>query len=325
MSGNKGEESVRSILDRLKSIGQETNETLGRIDKLVLEYYEEKKTREKAHPHPISGRKETALKTSRHVKRFQIAVFCASLGILMSAEIILQFNTGLGLLMQELFIAVLVAGILLLHRLETHVPAYGSAADLLKAMLLAPLICILGLTLPLALFKPIYWPPLISIPLLLSVWVLIRILKISPEDAGLVLKRIPLQISIAATGIAFGFIEFIIIHPAPLISSLSPESIILPGMILIIFTGLTEELVFRGIIQNTAIKFFGPAYGILYSSIAFSLMYIGFGSLPEIAFVLSVSLFYGYAFQRTRILTGVILSHGLTNVVLFLIAPFIIR
>jgi hypothetical protein len=326
MPGNKEEDSVRSILDRLKSAGQETSEIRGRIDQMVSEYYKEKRTREKApHEYAISGKKRITVKTLGYANRAQTVIFCVSLGLLASAEITLQFNTELGLLLHELLIIFLIAGMLVIHRLETQTPAYGSAADLLKAMILAPLARILGFALPLALFKPIYWPLLVSIPLLMSVWVLARILKVSAADVGLVFKRIPLQILIAATGIAFGFIEYAIIHPAPLISSLSPENLILPGIILIIFTGLTEELVFRGMIQNTAARFFGPAYGIIYSSIAFSVMYIRFNSLPEIVFVLSVSLFYGYTFQRTRILTGVIVSHGLTNVVLFLIAPFIIH
>ena len=324
MPGNKEEDSVRSILDRLKSTSQETNEIMGRIDQRVSEYYKEKKRREKApHEYAISGKKRITVETPGYANQIQTIIFCVSLGLLMSAEITLQFNTELGLLLHELLIAVLIAGILIIHHLETQTPAYSSAADLLKAMILAPLARILGFALPLTLFKPIYWPLLISIPVLMSVGVLARILKVSAADMGLVFKRIPLQISIAATGIAFGFIEYAIIHPVPLISSLSPENMILPGIILIIFTGLTEELVFRGMIQNTAVRLFGPAYGIIYSSIAFSVMYIGFKSLPEIVFVFSVSLFYGYMFQRTKILTGVIVSHGLTNIILYLIAPFV--
>jgi membrane protease YdiL (CAAX protease family) len=37
-----------------------------------------------------------------------------------------------------------------------------------------------------------------------------------------------------------------------------------------------------------------------------------------------VGLFFGWVVQRTRSLLGVTLSHGLTNIVLFLVMPYLL-
>lgn len=50
---------------------------------------------------------------------------------------------------------------------------------------------------------------------------------------------------------------------------------------------------------------------------------MGFLSWPDIVFVFVVALFFGWVVQRTGSILGVALAHGITNIVLYLIAPFI--
>ena len=45
--------------------------------------------------------------------------------------------------------------------------------------------------------------------------------------------------------------------------------------------------------------------------------------LLDVVFVFGVALFFGYVVERTDSILGVSLSHGLTNIVLFLVAPFV--
>lgn len=77
-----------------------------------------------------------------------------------------------------------------------------------------------------------------------------------------------------------------------------------------------------GYYQKNAENVFGKLSGLLYTALIFTTMHIGWKSFPDMIFVFCVAIFYGYAFQKTRSLSGVTLSHGLSNTFLFIVVPF---
>jgi len=193
------------------------------------------------------------------------------------------------------------------------------------AIALAPLIRIISLYAPLSKFYFLQWFPILSIPLFFASFILILFQHLNERDIGLVLKarQIPLQLAIGFTGIPFGYIEYFILEPNPLILELSFRSLFAPIMIMLICTGFAEELVFRGIIQHNAIRYFNPGLGILFTTTLFAVMHIGNWSLLDVAFVFLIGYFYAYAVRFTGSIIGVSISHGLTNVVLFLLMPLL--
>jgi hypothetical protein len=102
------------------------------------------------------------------------------------------------------------------------------------------------------------WFPILSIPIFFAAFLTILFQHLDEQDIGLVLKlrQIPVQIAICFTGIPFGYIEYLILKPNPLIDDLSFRSLFAPVIILLVCTGFAEELVFRGIIQHNTIKYF---------------------------------------------------------------------
>ncbi len=100
------------------------------------------------------------------------------------------------------------------------------------------------------------------------------------------------------------------------------ETLIFATIILIISTGLGEEILFRGIIQKNAMNVFGVASGLLYTALLFTTLHIGWNSLYDLIFVFLVGVFYGMAFYKTKSILGVTLSHGISNAFLFLVIPF---
>ena len=76
------------------------------------------------------------------------------------------------------------------------------------------------------------------------------------------------------------------------------------------------------LLQKNAENVYGMALGLLYTSLLFTALHIGWNSFYDLIFVFSVALFYGYTFQKTRSIVGVTLSHGISNTFLFLIVPF---
>lgn len=63
------------------------------------------------------------------------------------------------------------------------------------------------------------------------------------------------------------------------------------------------------------------AFGLLYVSMLFAVLYIGYRSLVNFAFVFCVGLAFSLVARRTRSIWGVSLAHGLTNIALFIIFP----
>ena len=75
--------------------------------------------------------------------------------------------------------------------------------------------------------------------------------------------------------------------------------------------------------KSSALEAFGR-WGIIYVSLLFAVLHIGFLSGIDVAFVFAVALFFGWVVQKTGSLIGVTLSHGLTNIMLYLVVPFLL-
>jgi Predicted metal-dependent membrane protease len=219
----------------------------------------------------------------------------------------------------------LILEFIILFALLIHSSVHESYnfSTLLRSMMALPMIRIIGLSIPLMQIQPLYWFPIISIPLFAASFTLIRAQKLTRKKVGLVLGNIPLQLTVALSGVVLGFTEYLILKPAPLISTFSMETVLFGAVILLVSTGFAEELLFRGILQKNAENVFGKVFGLLYASVLFTALHVGWQSGLDLIFVFSVAMFYGYTFQKTRSLLGVTLSHGISNSFLFLIMPFI--
>ncbi|TLZ78230.1 MAG: CPBP family intramembrane metalloprotease [Methanobacteriota archaeon] len=170
------------------------------------------------------------------------------------------------------------------------------------------------------------WLALVSVPLLVSVAAVAYVQRLRPRDLGLALHRWPeivQQTAIALTGIALGLVEFFILRPDAWIESLTVSSVVIGGLVIFFATGFSEELIFRAILLKRAVDGLGRRGGLLYVTAIFASLHIFFLSGVDLVFVFAVGLFYGFIVLRTRNLWGVILSHSLGNVILYLVAPFL--
>ncbi len=188
---------------------------------------------------------------------------------------------------------------------------------------LAPLIRLISLSLPLHSVPLIYWYLIISVPLYVAAFIVRRlILQIPWDQVGLHGRGLALQALMPFLGLPLGMLEYRILRPAPLISEWNPGEFLIAALILLISTGLAEELIFRGIMQQVAVEVMGRK-GMVYVSAVFAVLHIGHRSLADVFFVFGVALLFGWFVQRTRSIVGVSLTHGLINIWLFLIAPFL--
>ncbi len=201
---------------------------------------------------------------------------------------------------------------------------------LLPALMLLPLLRLLSLTVPLREIPQLYWYAMIGIPLLLAAAVAAHALDLSWGDLGLRLppSRSPFswlyQATITMTGVPLSLAAFWLVpRPQPIPTPLAGRDIILAPIILFLFTGFAEELIFRGILQQTARQALGP-FSFIYSSALFVAMYVGSLSPGYVIFIGLVGLFFGWCANRTGSLWGVVLAHSLLNIGMLLIWPVVL-
>ena len=151
--------------------------------------------------------------------------------------------------------------------------------------------------------------------------VVVRTLGYRWTEVGLNFKSIPVQLGIASSGLLFGWVEYLILEPEAMITQLTWSEFVPLALVLLIFTGFTEEFAFRGVMQRTTWDVFGW-WGIVYVGVLFAIMHMGFHSVLDVLFVFGVAMFFGWVVKKTGSLLGVALAHGLTNIMLFLVFPF---
>ncbi len=211
--------------------------------------------------------------------------------------------------------------LLVLLLLHTALASEYPYHRLLLALSLAPLIRMLSLAVPLLRFAQLYWYVIISVPLFISAGLSGRVLGLSREQLGLTIRKVPLQLLVALTGITFGIVEYNILKLEPLIKDPTWESMMVGSAILVICTGLSEELIFRGVIQRVSVQALGR-FGLVFTALLFAALHIGWGSALNVVFVFGIALLFGWVAESSWSLLGVTLAHGITNIVLFLVMPF---
>ncbi len=193
---------------------------------------------------------------------------------------------------------------------------------LILSLALVPLVRIISLGMPLVNIPQILWYPLVYSSLLVAVIAVVRILGMRAREVGFSFGSLPVQLAVGLSGFLFGVVEYLILTPEPMIIELSWRGVWLPALIFLLCTGFVEEFIFRGVLQRTAVEVFGGWWGIIYVSLLFTVMHIGFLSLIDVVFVFFVALFFGWVVKKTGSLFGVTLAHGITNIMLYLVVPF---
>lgn len=209
-----------------------------------------------------------------------------------------------------------------------------SQRQLVLSLALVPLTRIMDLSIGMTIIggDPRRGVPAVYGPLLLAALVVARILGYSRSEIGLNLKSLPFQLGVASSGLLFGWLEYLILRPeVGWITHFTWSEVVPMVLILMVFTGFGEELVYRGVLQRSATESFGGWRGILYVSLLFAVVHLihyQAGELTrvimDVAFVFGVAMFFGWVVKKTGSLLGVILAHGITNVMLFVVLPLLL-
>jgi membrane protease YdiL (CAAX protease family) len=162
-----------------------------------------------------------------------------------------------------------------------------------------------------------------ELPFLAAAITASRVFQLSLTDLGITRPRfLPLSLLVIASGVGAGWIEAQIIHPAALAPGLRLGQVWLPVLLLVVSTGLVEEVVFRGLIQYTCTQFFGPLIGVVYTALGWALLHIGWLSWADVGYVFCVGLVWGSIRYWNRSILDLAVAHGIANVMLFVVIPY---
>ncbi len=199
------------------------------------------------------------------------------------------------------------------------------ASYLYIALTLAPLIRILSFVIPIIKFSHDFWFILIAIPLFIAVFTIMWLQGLHPAKIGLrmpALHHMPFEACVVLLGFPFGLIEYLILKPRPLISSLELHDLVVVSLILIVCTGFLEEIVFRGMIQYNIMQVMMKWHGIVFVSILFGILHIGNLSVIDCLLAFSAGFVFSIVRDKTGSIYAISLAHGIINIMLFLVAPF---
>ena len=196
--------------------------------------------------------------------------------------------------------------------------------DSAESLALIPLYILFTSSLPWFFMDQQYLLPAVySIILALCLWHIYQ-KKLNLAELGFIKdkwrKYVLMGIAIA---LPLGVIEYFVLQPAPAFPVFEVKYLFRDIAYMIFFVGLGEELLFRGLVQRDLTKAFGWKWGIILTSLMFAVMHLTWRSLPELAFVFVASLAFGYLYYRTKSLMAPVVAHGIGNVMLVAVMPYL--
>ncbi len=126
--------------------------------------------------------------------------------------------------------------------------------------------------------------------------------------------------------IIFGYLvanlEHFVLDNTALVRDLGPLDLSKLFLVMVVFVGFGEELIFRGLLQSSVGEQHGKYVAVFVSALMFAIMHSGYQSVPYLVFVFGVGLALAYAYEITGSLGLVALMHGILNFFLFSFLPF---
>ena len=197
--------------------------------------------------------------------------------------------------------------------------------DCAESLALIPLYILFTSSLPWFFINQQYLLPAVcSTILALCLWHIYQ-KKLSFSELGLKrdkwLKYLLIGVAI---GIPVGVGEYFVIHPAPAFPTFEVKYLLRDMAYMFLFVGIGEELLFRGLLQRDLMKALGWKWGIILASLMFAVMHLTWRSIPELVFVFFVGLVLGCLYYKTKSLVAPIVLHGVGNVFLVAVMPYLI-
>jgi len=134
--------------------------------------------------------------------------------------------------------------------------------------------------------------------------------------------RLPFQVLTGVSvGVVLGLIENYVLHPQPInIGSNVVSNVFYLFVTMMVFVGLTEELLFRGLLQSYSVELMPKWQAVHLTALVFALFHIGWLNPLEVVFAYGAGVVFGYLLIKTGGLTAPVVAHGFGNILLYVLA-----
>ncbi|HVL47331.1 MAG TPA: CPBP family glutamic-type intramembrane protease [Candidatus Thermoplasmatota archaeon] len=255
---------------------------------------------------------------SSHVPANRWEIVGVYFGVTALAEAAVYVNPYYGFLLH----AVVLFGLLI------HAGALWNRSEPLSRLAVAisvlPVIRLVSLAIPLSQFSFLQWFLILGVVVSLATITALGVLGESARAMGLRAsepRHRALEIGVVALGVPLGLIEYHILAPSALVPNASLPALVGPALMMIVFGGVLEELIYRGLLLRTLLGPFGTAGAVAIPALANAILAIAYGSAAMVFVVLVAGLAFGLVARRTGSVVGVGLSHGVANTLLFVVLP----
>ncbi|AKB41514.1 CPBP family intramembrane glutamic endopeptidase [Methanosarcina mazei] len=256
---------------------------------------------------------EIRQKNSKHQSR-EVLAGTLLLLIVLPESLIYSGNIEIALL---LYVGTLVA-----LSLITVFVKEQEIRNICQVFLLLPILRLMNFSVPFFPESPLLFFVFVYSPILIPLTIVVIRQQFTHEQLGLNFKKIGYYLPISILiGFVLGYGEFLLIQTTPLFPDLSLINILKLTVVMILFVGATEELLFRSILQTRLEEIFGTRSGLVLSSLVFGFMNSGYGTPYEILYASFAGFIIGYLFYKTRSLPFIALTHGFISVFSFGILP----
>jgi membrane protease YdiL (CAAX protease family) len=200
-----------------------------------------------------------------------------------------------------------------------------SLKNVYQSLILMLLMRIINLAMPQIFTTILLWYTLIYGVMFIPIYIIIQNQKIQLKELGMDFGKFHIYLP-AALLIGFGMalLEYSISHPAALIEDIRVSNLFLITIVMFVFVGAVEELIFRSILQTRLENALGLKSGLILSSLLFGIMHAYYGIVNEIFYAIFFGIILGYIFQKTRSFPFILSIHGIANVFLFGILPILL-
>lgn len=192
----------------------------------------------------------------------------------------------------------------------------------LLGLALLPFIRMMGYSIPLKMFPPYLWHLILGIPLAVSIILIARTPYFEWRDWNLDKFPIHFVVLVGLIGIPLGFGGYMIQLAEDQGTGSNIGLIILTAAILLVFTAMLEEILFRGILTDALSDVFYRGLDVLVN-ILFASMFFGSLSLPFVLYMGFVGLLFSFFAYRTWSLWVSILANWTFKVGFLLIWPLL--
>lgn len=165
-------------------------------------------------------------------------------------------------------------------------------------------------------------PATYSILLALCLWH-IRDSSLTLEEMGFRGSGLKHIVIAVAAGILLGAIEYQILRPPPPTPTFSITYFLQTTLYMLIFVGFVEELLFRGMLMASLEKHVSQKPALILQSAIFAVLHVTWRLITEIAFVFIAGIIFGLLLKKSGSLIPPAIAHGIGNIVLLSVFPFI--